>query len=73
MISNELARISASTANNWKDDAWATTVVLAFFATRLEDLQADWELLADKSKCWLDLGYDGVVEEMFEMALGLFP
>ncbi|CAG7724161.1 unnamed protein product [Allacma fusca] len=57
----------------WDPAAWATAVVLAFFVAKLGRVSADWELLADKSKSWLNENHENITEAMFEKALSLFP
>ena len=43
---SDLSRLSSK--------VWATALVLAFIIKRFDSLKAEWELVADKSKSWID-------------------
>jgi len=64
-------KLRAAHSAHWNLDAWNTTVVLAYFFTKLKHLEGDWELIAEKSKAWLSLHYSNESEEMFQKAVEL--
>jgi len=72
---NYLSRVFCTECrrNGWDPKAFATTLALAYFLRKLNDLKEDWELIADKSKIWLMDKYAPKADAMFESALKNIP